>query len=556
MRTSLCLLLALLLPSAATAATTVVDTYKELAWLERQKTVDGTIVVKVPGLTSLALPKLQSVSERIEIAIPDLIFVDLPALREVGTDLNIGCALTPKNEWEDKGPLQPLGPMQSTGPSFADGPPTNTKSKSREAAAKGPGRLVLPQLRTVGGGLAICSPGVLGVEAPKLASIGTDLQFFAGRSWAAIDLPSLKTVNSTVFVWLDGAQLSVTAERLSSVGASMQSGGRGRLSLSLPALRTAAGFAITGTRQMMSGVQAARPSLELTGLEISSLERASSRLEFSSVGGLAELVLGELTRCDSVRIVDLPELTSLGLPVLPEVARSAVLGDLPALSSLDLSSLRRVGERLQLGGLGLSTLELHLEEAGSLVLAGQPSRVIRADKLVRLEAMMLEGLGLAELVSFASLESVAGPMQLKDSVGLVVGGDLPVVGADDATLRVFTAPKLTRVGDSPEHGLFMRRLPFTVVKLSALREVRGALSLTEMPGLTHLELPRLQRVDGPFTVGGSSRLVALQFPALEQAAVLELISLTALKRVVARGLDAQVRQSTGTIVASLEVGNR
>ncbi len=553
MRTPL-LLLALLLPTSAFASTTVVDSDKELAWLERQKSVDGTVIVRVPGLTSLSLPRLASVGERLEIAVPDLVSMELPALRQVGADLNIGCAIHPRNEWETRGPLSPLKPLDDAAPSFADGPPQETKTKSRDRAAAGPARLALPKLESVGGGLSVCSPGVLGLDAPKLKRVGTDLQFFAGASWDSVTLPSLTKVASTLFLWLDGTNLTLRADTLAAVGAAVQGGGHGTLSLHLPALETAAGIVVGGSRRLASGAEADRPSLTLEAFDLPRLVRASQRMELNGVAGISELVLPALERTASIRIVDLPDLTSLHLPKLPTVEKSVVLGALPALSILDLPLLRTVGERLQIGGLGMVTLDLDVEQVGSLVLKGQRSKVIRADKLTSVGAMLLEDIGLAELVSFPAMTRVETQLLLGDSVALGGGSDLPRVADDDGTLRVFEAPKLRVVGKERKDGLTMRRMAFSVVKLSALTEVHGDLAMTEMPALTHVELPRLQMVEGKLTVSGSKRLEVLQFPALEKIQILELVALTGLKRVVARRLDAQVRQTSGTLVASLEVG--
>ena len=547
-------LLALLLPTSAFASTTVVDSDKELAWLERQKSVDGTIIVKIPGLTSLSLPKLSSVGERLEIAVPDLVSVELPALRQVGADLNIGCVLHPRNEWETRGPLSPLRPRTDAAPSFADGPPQATKTKSRDRAAAGPARLTLPKLESVGGGLSVCSQGLLGVDAPKLKRVGTDLQLFAGASWDSVILPSLTKVTSTLFLWLDGTTLTLRADTLAAVGAAVQGGGNGTLSLHLPALEMAAGVALVGSRRLASGAEADRPSLTLEAFELPRLIRASQWLELNGVAGISELVLPALERTASIRFVDLPDLTSLHLPKLPTVEKSVVLGALPALSTLELPLLRTVGERLQIGGLGMAILDLGVEQVGSLVLKGQRSKVIRADKLTSVGAMLLEDIGLAELVSLPALTRVETQLLLRDSVTLEEGTSLPRVADEDGTLRVFEAPRLRVVGAERKDGFTMRRMAFSVVKLAALTEVHGDLTMIEMPALTHVELSRLQMVEGKLTVGGSERLETLQFPALRKTELLELVALTSLKRVVARRLDTQVRQSSGTRVASLEVG--
>ena len=199
-------------------------------------------------------------------------------------------------------------------------------------------------------------------------------------------------------------------------------------------------------------------------------------------------------------------------------------------------------------------MDLGVEQVGSLILKGQRSKVIRADELTNVGSMLLEDIGLAELVSFPALNRVETRLLLRDSITLGGSADLPRVSDDDSTLRVFEAPKLSMVGKERKDGLAMQRMAFSVVDVSALTEVHGDLSMKEMPALTHVELPRLQMVEGKLMVGGSNRLEALQFPALEKAEILELVALTSLKRVVARRLDARVRQSSGTLATSLEVG--
>lgn len=277
-------------------------------------------------------------------------------------------------------------------------------------------------------------------------------------------------------------------------------------------------------------------------------------VELRAVGGLSTLALPSLSQTASIRIEDLPDLVALEMPALTQVEGSVVLSRLPALESLGLDALVAVGERYQLGGLGLETLALGIEQVGSLVLAGQPSKVVRADKLRNAGAMLLEGLGLIELVSFEVLETVTSQLQVRNNVALGPGTDLPEIADDDLTQRIFDAPKLRQVGESPQHGFIIRRGAFTAVRLPALREVHGDLSFIEMPALTQLQLPRLERVEGKLRVGGSRRLKVLEFPVLSKTEVLELISLTELKRVVARALDSRVRQSSGTQVGVLDVG--
>lgn len=550
----LCLLFSLLLPGTSLAATTVVDSDKELAWLERQKKIEGSVVIRIPGLTALSLPRLQEVTERLEIAIPDLVSLSLPALKSVGTDLNVGCTLHPREEWETKGPLSPVPPLEVGQPSFSDGPPSTRHSKDRAPVASGPTRLGFPQLRTVGGGMSVCSPGILGVDAPKLTRVGTDLQFLAARSWTSIELASLSQVRTTFFAWIDDTTLTISAPKLTKVGAAVQVGGAGVLSLSLPALEMTAGLALTGFRRSSSGKDAETPSLTVSALDLPRLARSSRMVELRAVGGLSTLALPSLSQTASIRIEDLPDLVALEMPALTQVEGSVVLSRLPALESLGLDALVSVGERYQLGGLGLETLALGIEQVGSLVLSGQPSKVVRADKLRNAGAMLLEGLGLIELVSFEVLETVTSQLQVRDNVALGPGTDLPEIADDDLTQRIFDAPKLRQVGESRQHGFVIRRGAFTAVRLPALRKVHGDLSFIEMPALTQLQLPRLERVEGKLRVGGSRRLEVLEFPVLSKTEVLELISLTELKRVVARALDSTVRQSSGTKVGVLDVG--
>ncbi len=554
MQIRLCLLFVFLLPGATLAATTVVDSDKELAWLERQKKIEGSVLIRVSGVTALSLPRLQEVTERLEIAVPDLVSINLPALRTVGTDLNVGCTLHPREEWSSQGPLSPVQAVKVEQASFADGPLGVTQEADRTPVASSPETLEFPQLRTVGGGLSICSPGILGVDAPKLSRVGTDLQFFAAEAWTGIQLGSLTKIRSTFFAWLNEATVTISAPKLTQVGAGVQAGGVGELSLSLPALEMAAGLVVTGFQTPASSKNAGTPSLVLRELDLPKLARSSTMFELRSLSGLRTLALPALTETRSVRIQDLPDLTQLSIPALTEVDGSVILSRLPALEELGLEALLAVGERYQIGGLGLETLSLQVHRVGSLVLTDQRSQVVRADQLRSAGAMRLEGLGLTELVSFPVLETVTSQLQVLDSVALAPGFDLPDIPEDDLTQRTFDAPRLQRVGQQKQDGFVMRRAAFTTVRLSALREVHGDLSFTQMPVLTHLETPRLASVNGPMRIGGSKRLETLQFPALTKAKVLDLISLTELKRVVARSLNSRVQQSAGTRVGVMDVG--
>ncbi len=556
MRTLVSCLIALCLPSLAGAATILVDSDKELQWLERQRSIDGSVIVRMPGLTSLSLPRLAQVTERLEIASPGLVSVQLPALERVGADLNVGCVLHPREEWETRGPISPVPPEAAPEPSFADGPPPSASSrgsKRRAPDSEGPSRLVLPRLRAVGGSLSVCSPGLLGVQAGRLDQVGRDLQLFAGAAWTTVELAALERVRSTLFLWLDGADLRLTAPKLDTVGAAVQAGGTGTLALSLSGLEMAAGVTVSGSRRTAGGGEADVPSLTLTALELPKLARASQRVEVRSVGGLTSLVLPTLTEAGSLRIEDLPQLTRFSAPALVQVERSAVLLALPSLAELGVAALVRVGERYQLGGLGLDPLVLGVEEIGSLVVSGQASRVVRADALVEAGAILLEGLGLVELVSFGALERIGAQLVVRDCVG-GPGSPLPAPSPDDTTARVFEAPRLTQVGQDRRDGLRMGMTAFSVLQLPSLAEVHGDLSLTDMPWLQQVAVGRLGLVEGKILIGGSARLEVLEMPSLEDAEALELIALTGLRRVSARRLDTQVRQTRGTRVASLDVG--
>lgn|GEM_PF-7063071 len=550
MRTHLCLLLALLAPCSSLAATTIVDSEKELAWLTRQKTLDGSVVIRVPGLTTLSLPKLAAVTERLEIAVPGLVSVSLPALRTIGTDLNVGCSLHPREQWEDIGPLAPLPPTVDDGPNFADGPGASTKAAPQPSA---PAALTLPRLTSVGGSVAVCSPGLLGVSAPKLDEVGRDLQLFAGPSWTSVDLPALKRVRSTLFLWLDGPTLTVTAGELSQVGAALQGGGEGTLSLDLPALEITAGIALRGWRSTVAG-EGERPSLTLTALHLPALSRASQMVELVSIGGLTQVDLPALHTTASLRVDDLPELSSMSFPLLTSIERSVTLHALPALVTLGMDALGTVTERLQIGGLGMANVELAVQTVGSLMVVDQRCATLTAPTLRSAGSILLSGMGLTDRVTFAALERVDGPLHVVDFLGASDDDELPVLASDDETARVFEAPRLQQVGETQRDGLILRGTPFTHVRLPMLTTVMGPLKLRGMPALTQVDLPRLTTVGGALSIGESSRLVALSFPALRQAQLVELVTLTALKRVVATRINARVTQASGTRVDVLDVG--
>jgi len=534
-----------LAPTRARASTTVVDSDKELAWLERQRVIKGSVVVKVPGLKALDLPKLVEVTERLEIAVPDLVEVKLPSLREVGKGLNVGCALHPRNEWETRGPLSPLGPLEQSGPSFADGPNGGVETRSRRAAD--PGTLELPRLVEVGGGLAVCSPGIEGVEAPKLVEVGTDLQLYAGRTWREVELPALKEVESSLFVWLADATLRVEAPRLRVVGAGLQAGGAGRLTLEVEGLERAAGLVITGSRPPDGGP----PTLALAELDLPRLTQTSKRFEVRSVAGLERIDAKDLERSDAVVLEDLPDLKRLELPALRE-AEMVSVGGLPAIEDLELA-LRSVSGGVRLSDLELAKVEVPLEQVGALVVDGVRARVLEFPELVRAGSVAMRDLGGPDLVSLPALDQVLGSLVVLGSATSPneepVDGTPAVVGP----VRVLEMPRLTVVGETREHGLTVKGAPFSVLKLAALEDVRGPIEIRGA-ALTRLELGRLETVGGTLTFGGTSRVEVLTLGRLEDADGIVLDGVAGLKRLSARRYEGTVSQRAGTRVGAIEVG--
>lgn len=531
-------------PTRARAGTTVVDSDKELAWLEKQRVIKGSVVVKVPGLKALELPKLVEVTERLEIAVPDLVRVALPSLKEVGTDLNVGCALHPRNRWEETGPLTPLEADDAARPSFADGP--GGGSRSRSGASSEAGTLVLPKLVEVGGGVAVCSPGLEGIEAPKLVEVGTDLQLFVGASWAEVELPALKEVRSSMFVWLADGRVTVDAPRLHTVGAGLQVGGAGQLSLEIPGLERAAGVLISGQRPTAGGP----PTLTLSELDLPRLTQATKRFEVRTVAGLQKVDAKDLERADSLAIEDLPDLKRLELPAL-KATQTLSVAKLPALEHLELP-VRTVESAARLADLELATVELRFEEVGALVVDGVRARVLRFPDLVRAGSIAMRDLGSPDLVSLPALDQVVGSL-------IVLGESSPASEPTDGTpavkapVRVLDLPRLTVVGDTREHALRIEGAPFSVMKLGALEDVRGPMEVRGA-AIAQLELGRLETVGGPLTIAGAAGLEVLGLGRLDRAEALVLESLPGLRRVSAKRFVGTVRQTKGTVVGALDVG--
>jgi hypothetical protein len=550
--------LGLALPGAAIAKTTTVTTNKELAKLARKSKLSGSWVIDVPGVTSVSLPRLESVEGRLDIHMQGLHSVDLPALVEVGSDLFVGCDAPTRQDWERLGPIRPLEQAESESPntfghlsrSKADAPLKPAWTSTQR------GSLSLPVLTRVGGGFAVCSPPLQSVVAPALTDVATDLQLFAGASWARVDLGAVRRVRNRVFVWLSKADLTLDLGDLVTVGGSTQLGGVGTLRLDLGSLESTAGLAITGSRKSGLGVPSPTPSLAVPSLALTSLERATRMIELRTVGGLTELGLPALVRTDRLILSDLPGLAMVHAPQIEEVAGDVLFELLSSLTSLGLPKLTSIGGDLRLAALDAPAVELPPVQTitGSLILSDLwRVRLVRGRALRRVGSIHLAHLGTVELLDFPVLEEVRGPFVVQDNIATTEASPLPALTIGDDAVRVLSAPRVRTIDGTDEVGLRIAGSAFTSLRLDALQRISGPLMLVDMPVLSSVSLPSLEEVTGRVLLGGAPALTALGLPRLRRAPELELAAMVGLKRLFAPRLSTRLKQSGGTKVERIEL---
>lgn len=540
MRRALVLAIGLLLgvahAGAAIAQTTTVRTDKDLRKLQRKSKLSGSWVIDMPGLQSISLPKLQEVEGRLDLATPGLVHVALPALERVGADLFVGCDAPPRQEWATLGPIRPLEQAAPEAPS----PFAARAEADVTAVAATPAVLSLPALTRVGGGLAVCSPGLTGLEAPLLTDVGTDLQVYAGASWTSVSLPGLKRVRARVFGWIDGATLTVDLSGLGVVDGALQWGGHGALGLDLGALTSAAALIVTGSRRTSSGRSADTPSLTMTGLSLGTLERATQRFELRTLGGLTAVVAPMLERSDHVVLADLPDLERAALPALAAITGGLQLAALPSTATLDLAALRSVGGDVTVARISgpAWTLPPIREVGGSVVLRSVSVRVLRLSRLEQVGALRATDLGTLDLLDLPNLQS-AGELVIEAEPPTDPGTSRRILSAP--SLR--SVPGMLRIAGAASSELRFERLAEA-----------GEVQLVDLPALTIVQLPQLRAVTRALLVGGAPRLERLSLPSLVQAATLDLIALTGLKRLVAPRYGGELKQSEGTRVKDAQLG--
>ncbi len=550
--------LGLALPGVASAKTTTVSTNKDLARLARKAKLSGSWIIDVPGVTSVSLPKLESVEGRLDFKLPGLATVHLPALVEVGADLFVGCDAPPRQDWERLGPIRPLEQADTSPPNaFGDLSREKKDVPAREPSTDPvPDGLSLPALTRVGGGFAVCSPPLQSIVAPALTEVGTDLQLFAGPSWTRVDLGGVRRVRNRVFVWLAKPDLTLDLGALATVDGSTQLGGVGTLRLDLGALTTTAGLAITGSRKTGLGVPSPTPSLTVPSLTLGSLERATKMIELRTVGGLTELSLPALARTDRLVLSDVPGLTTVRAPLLEAIPGDVLFELLSSLTSLDLPELTSIGGDLRLAALKTSSLELPPVETitGSLVLTDLwRVRMLRAPALRELGGVRVAHLGTVELLDFPALEEVRGSFVVQDNIATTEGSPLPALTVGDDAVRVLSAPRVRTIDGDGMLGLRVAGSAFTSVRLDRLQRVSGPLMLVDLPVLTTVTLPSLEEVAGKVLVGGAPALTALGLPRLRKVDELELVSMMGLKRLFAPRLSTRLKQTGGTKVDRIEL---
>ena len=545
------LCLATALPAIASAQTTTVRTAQDLKKLSRKSKLAGSWVIGVPGQSEISLPRLTSVEGRLDFAMTGLRGVDLPALESVGADLFIGCDAPLRDDWATLGPIRPLEHLAPADPSpFLRGPSADAPSA---ATAGPPGDVALPLLAHVGGGLAVCSPGLLSVHAPALVDIGTDLQLYAGRSWTRVDLEGLRRVRGRVFGWLDGPTLAVLLGALESAEGSLQWGGHGSLEIDLGGLRSVAALAITGSRRTTTGAVAEAPSLSVAALVLPALERASKLLELRALADLATVELPALARADRVVLTDLPGLTALSAPRLGAIAGDLEIGEL-TLGQLGFHGLRSVGGDVTVRGVVSPSVVLPpIEEiGGALLLQDVRARVLKVPGVVTAGSLVATGLGAVDLLEFGRLTTVTGALIVRDNIGLEDDSALPRLAADDSAVRTFVAPVLRSVGGE----LRISEAAFTTVRLERLATVGAGLALVNLPLLTDVTAPSLRDVGARIVVGGAPALRVLRVPGLRRAEALELVALPGLQRVLAPLFLGEIKQAGGTRVPTIVLPDR
>lgn len=550
----------LALPGVANAKTTTVATHKDLSKLARKTSLSGSWVIAVPGVRAVSLPRLERVEGRLDFATPGLLSVDLPALEEVGSDLFVGCDLPAKQDWERLGPIRPLEQVHDTSRSefgVLSERPGRTSAAAEPQDAQ-PGSLSLPALTRVGGGFAVCSPGLLSIDAPLLAELGTDLQLFAGPSWDHVALGAVRRVRARVFVWLAGPDLELDLSGLVTVDGSTQLGGLGTLRVDLSGLVTTAALVITGSRRTSSGQPAPRPSLELPDLALPALQRVSNMIELRTIGGLTDVAMPSLEHTGRLGLGDLPSVTTVHAPKLADVGGDVALTLLPALTGLELPGLVSIGGDLSVAGLATPSLELPPVETigGALVLSGlRRIRVARAGALRSAGAIRVSGVGAIDLLEFPALEELGGPFVVDANIATTADSPLPALAVGDDAVRVLSAPNLRTVGGDDEHGLRIAGSAFSSVRLDALERIGGPLVLVDLPALSGLSLPHLSEIGGTAVVGEAPALSTLGLPRLVRVDSLELRAMDGLKRLSAPRLTATLRQSGGTHVERVEMAD-
>ena len=431
--------------------------------------------LRVAGDTSrIASPSLYTVDGALRIAAGAHGALSLPALDEVGGDLDV----------------------------------------------KGAPALHLDHLRAIGGGIVIDTPPQpLGLDLPALASLGGGLRVVHG-ALTSVDLPHLRgRVGELV---LDGQPLTrLVLPLVTSVAGDISLTGAGALTaIDLGSLMTAGNIAITSAPGLTA---LALPVLDTAGRSGPPGQPAGIRLIATGVTAIAwpwlsavtgDVYLSGNAALQSVQLADLRSAASLqviGSPLLSTVAAPRLAGDVPSAMPPDIA----------IGG-PVQTLELGaLTRAGTIVLDGvalldlSGLRGLQTASLLRLRSATrlhdLHGLAAAGRISSLELEHNGALTSLDGLERLLrVPGHLRLSGNAMLT-SVAGLRNVTYIGDAAE----LRDCPaLAALAFPALAAIGGSLDITGLSAVTSLAgLGPLTAVDGAIHIASNSSLPASEIDA-------------------------------------------